>query len=390
MSQNQTAIASRQHRIELQLQQLISRVQQHLALPLNLLNGRAGQLLFLYQAAKWQPRWVSESYLSTEIDRLHEASANLVTDPTLSTGLPGVAWFYQYILQDQQVLEDCNQNTDSCLIQMLQQGMTETEYVLGLAGMAPYIGRRLAYNSQLAQVFLQQMALRSVCIQPGLRCWPVPSQSVFRLNKNQPDLPEYNLGFAHGQAGMIAALLPLLDLPATASQAATLIGEGCNWLLAQQQDANIHGSYFAHLAGVAGVSRLAWCYGDLAIALLLARVANKLAKPEYAQAARQFGCHAAKRTVAQAMITDPWICHGAGGLALMFRLLYRQLPQPEFLAAADSWLDQLLGQLAGQAYPEQPTDPTATGLISGAAGAGLCLLDALDQAPDWVDALLLG
>ena len=184
--------------------------------------------------------------------------------------------------------------------------------------------------------------------------------------------------------------MPLLDLPATASQAATLIGEGCNWLLAQQQDANIHGSYFAHLAGVAGVSRLAWCYGDLAIALLLARVANKLAKPEYAQAARQFGCHAAKRTVAQAMITDPWICHGAGGLALMFRLLYRQLPQPEFLAAADSWLDQLLGQLAGQAYPEQPTDPTATGLISGAAGAGLCLLDALDQAPDWVDALLLG
>ena len=384
---------------------LIEKVTASSSTSVALLSGRAGQLLFLYQAAQLHTSQIDVNWLSAEISTLIANAKTVLPDCSMAYGMAGIAWFYQYVLQDQQESAEENAAVDNLFAQLLSvhKWQGEYEYILGLAGYAPYLARRthteLGKKNALAliQHFSQLAAMAG-----GLANWLTSHGSAFRMNKNSLAQTEINLGLAHGNTGVLAALLTLSSDPAVADSAKPLLSAGCDWLVLQQQDAGLFGSYFANLSHLRSKSRLGWCYGDLTIALTLARAGRLLQRQTYTDFARMIALHSACRDAVDAQIYDTGLCHGSSGLALIFRLLYRELHDPELLTAAIRWQDFYLQQFQQQGLSAlhkwigdiTPGDRRKreedVGLLEGYAGIGLSLLCGLGQEPDWVDALLLG
>lgn len=389
---------------DLLLQALIDKVRESHSATFALLAGRAGHLLFLYEAAKCRDSKIDLNWLSDEISALIAEAKAVLPDCSMAYGMAGIAWFYQYVLQDQQESDVENAAVDSLFSELLavNNWQGEYEYVLGLAGYAPYLARRTHTEQGKKNAFaLIQHFSKLAVIADGLAYWPTSAKSAFRMNKNSPEQAEVNLGLAHGNAGVLAALLTLSREPSVADAARPLLVAGCDWLLLQKQDVTMCRSYFSNLSHLQTKSRLGWCYGDLSIALTLGRAGKLLQQQQYIDSALVIALHAASRDAADAQIYDAGLCHGSSGLALIFKLLYRELKAPELLEAAIRWQNFYLQQYQQQGLSAlhkwigdvEPGDRRKReedlGLLEGYAGIGLSLLTGLGQEPDWVDALLL-
>lgn len=393
-------------------QQLINQVLQHIATRLlaqktdqyGLLSGLTGDLLFLFKLSQYNDALVDEAIFGDKLELLQQQLANSTHNADLSQGLSGQGWFLEYINQAQG--EDYDPELCEEIDAIIQSNLSsdhwpgEIEVVLGLGGPAVYAARRQLKSAptDLFEQLISYYENAATQISDTTISWSQPADSVYRFNKDQPQIPEFNLGLAHGVPGIIAAILPALNIPRLQKRAKTLLIQSCDWLLEQELDIAQQTSCFASTCndGHPG-SRMGWCYGDLTIALTLARVGNALAIPRYIHKAKHISLYNVKRDEQSGGIRDAGLCHGSAGLALIFQLLYQQLDEPELLQAADHWLLFTLDlyrqkNLTGlhmysginKTYEEN------TGFLMGYAGIGLCLLAALGHDTDWVDCLLMG
>lgn len=389
---------------ELLLKLLTDKISASTCASVPLLAGRAGQLLFLYEAAKYHQGQIDLNWLSEEISQVILLAKKVLPDCSMAYGMAGLAWFYQYVLQDQQESDAENDVVDRMFAEILSvdhwQG--EYEYIIGLAGYAPYLARRTHTRQGKANALaLVEHFSKLAVIENGVAYWPTSSVSAFRMNKTAVEQTEINLGLAHGNTGVIAALLRLSQNPSIAETAVPLLKAACDWLMQQQQDVKSYRSFFSNLSHLQAKSRLGWCYGDLTIALTLARAGRLLAQPHYTELALAIALHAASRDAADAQIYDAGLCHGSSGLALIFKLLDREFHAPEIAEAATRWHNFYLQQYQQQGLAAlhkwvgdlEPGDRRKReedfGLLEGYAGIGLSLLVHLGQEPDWVDGLLL-
>lgn len=386
------------------LRELINKVQYNSASTSSLLNGRSGELLFLYQAAKYDSNLVDLDWLSSEINKLMAKARSILPDLSIGYGLAGIAWFYQYILQDLRENDQHNFAIDNLYSEILasEEWRGEFEYVLGLAGFAPYVTRRshTALGKRNVIALIAHFSRLAVWNRKAAY-WPTLALSVYRINKDVPTDLEVNLGLAHGQTGVIAALLGLSKHADYNKDSIELLRAGCEWIIEQQQDKTIFGSCFPNISRFPGQSRLGWCYGDLTVALTLARVGNYIDCQRFTQVAIDTALHAAKRDHISGQIHDAGICHGSSGLALIFYLLFRELKVPELMLVAKHWFNffvkeyhkygiiSLCKWTGKSGYSGKKMRQENFGLLEGYAGIGLCLLVGLGQEPNWVDALLL-
>jgi len=378
-----------------------------------LLSGLTGDLLFLYQFSQYEASLakgfspaeaslVDEAIFNNKLEFLQQQLATSVSRPDLSSGLSGQGWFLEYLNQgqgsdyDPELCEEIDSILHNTLSTDTWSG--EIEMVLGLSGIAIYAGRR-QLQSGSAELFDKLIGhFESIAIQTGdnTLAWPQPDNSVYRFNKDDLERPEFNLGLAHGVPGIIAAILPALKIPALYERTKSLLVQSCDWLLDQELDDPQSISCFASSCNDNHGSRLGWCYGDLTIALTLARVGRALEHPSYIDKAKQISLHAARRDNKQGMIRDAGLCHGSAGLALIFQLLNREINETELLQAANKWLlytldlyreKSLKGLYMYSGLSKEYEEDT--GLLMGFGGIGLCLLAALEGDTDWVDCLLM-
>lgn len=368
-----------------------------------LVSGLAGHILFLWYFRKVSQDAESEQALEQALDLLEKKTGMVLQDCSASYGVSGIAWLYELLLaeQDDGYTAEFNANTDRIIQQMLSVAdwPGEIEYVLGLSGVSIYARRRMAQANKV-ELYATLVRHFSTLAQPVAEqqcCWPTPADSGYRFYP-QSNEPELNLGLAHGIPSIIAALIPACQHPILATEARRLVLHGCNWLLAQRQAVAETGSYFGYLASTQRNSRLGWCYGDLAIALTLARAGIALDHAPFSEVAKEIALHAAGRDVASAQIRDAGLCHGSAGLMLMFSLLHRIFPEPKLLAAKLFWKNDTLTRYEQQGLEGfnafRNTEQGAiyipeSGMLNGYAGIGLCLLAELEIEPYWADALLL-
>ncbi|MEW6991960.1 lanthionine synthetase LanC family protein [Colwelliaceae bacterium 6441] len=367
-----------------------------------LLGGLSGDLLFLVKLSQYQPALVNENIFNNKLEYLQQQLDSQVHRPDLNTGLSGQGWFFEYINQAQGRDYDAElcEGIDEILLEALaiENWKGEIETVLGLSGIAIYAGRRQLKSAPVAlfEKIVTHFEYTATQISANTQSWSQPSGSVYRFNKDHLEIPEFNLGLAHGVPGIIAAILPALKIPVLFKRTKRLLVQSCDWLLQQElaQPQNI--SCFSSSCNDKKGSRLGWCYGDVTIALTLARVGKALELPSYIDKARQISLHAANRDSAQGMINDAGICHGSAGLSLIFQLLNQQLNEPKLEQAANNWLLYTLALYRDKGLPgfymyspltkEYQED---TSFLMGYGGIGLCLLSALGETPDWADCLLL-
>lgn len=402
MSASAIALSEQQAQIRTIIQLLAQQISQDLGSVNSngLLSGLAGHLLFLFNAYKLDNSFVQEAIFSERLEQLQEQLDEQSFE--LSSGLAGQAWLLEYLNQsnfddyDAQLLSD----VDTLFYDALnhQPWAGEIEYVLGLAGYAPYAARRSKFTDQSALygVIVKNFASIAQHLDDDHISWSQPAHSVYRFDKDNLTKPEFNLGLAHGVPGIIAALLPALKIDSLREQTKSLVTQSCDWLLAQQNPNQEDECRFGTCVGDEHRSRLGWCYGDLTIALTLARAGHALDKANYLESALAIALKATKRDAKSAAINDAGLCHGSVGLVVIFQLLNRLLPHPDLQKATYYWLDYSLNT-----YQEKGLEAFYSfngvsqqlekehGFLMGYSGIGMAFVSLLTGEFDWTECLLM-
>jgi lantibiotic modifying enzyme len=390
----------KQDQIKKILKVLISAVEDapHSESNIGLFSGLAGELLFLYKVNQLDPELINEGIFNTKLQFLQDnISSSIGVD--LSHGISGLGWFLEYLNQAQAEDYDIDlcEDIDKILLEAvaITPWRGEIEMVQGLSGLSVYSARRHKKCPQVIfyEQFIKQYETFATQIKQDTLTWQQPQHSLYRLDKLDLSQAEFNLGLAHGVVGIIASILPALSYPSLFNRSQKLLKESCTWLLQQQLKNEGKKSYFSSTSGDTQYSRLAWCYGDLTIALTLFRVGKALDIPLFQEKAIEVALHAAQRDELSGMVNDTGLCHGSAGLAVIFQALYHETDVINFKNAAVKWLDFTLTFYKSKGFcnvsnPDY-TLSESTGFLEGYAGIGLCLLACFNGDADWLDCLLL-
>ncbi|KZN57294.1 hypothetical protein N474_08825 [Pseudoalteromonas luteoviolacea CPMOR-2] len=370
-----------------------------------LLSGIAGQLLFLFKAHQFDENIVDEEVFGEKLEELQEQ----LTDQSfeLSNGLAGQAWVLEYFNQadqedyDPELLNEVDELFTEALNHNPWPG--EIEMVLGLCGYAPYASRRAKCSDQhkLYGTIITGLESTATYFDNGHIAWSQPAESVYRFDTDDKEKPEFNLGLAHGVPGMIAALLPAYRIPELKERAEKLLSGACEWLITHQNSASgkdAEHSCYGSCAGTETHSRLGWCYGDLTIAMILARAGQALDRPSYVDHALEVALHATKRDAENAYINDAGVCHGFVGLALIFNLLNELMPHPKLKARSIYWVEYGLQKFREGGIESLYSYNGVTkeheeefGFLMGYSGIGCALISLLNKDDDssWTECLLM-
>ncbi len=249
------------------------------------------------------------------------------------------------------------------------------------------------YLKELAGAFAQ------LAIHTAEGCW-FPS---FIADKKELEL--INTSLSHGNSGFLLILLELIRSGIRVNELSLLVKKGIEFLLAQQvipDPGKNQYSFFPSLIqreeelnrsgnqeGRTFTNRLAWCYGDLNIVLLLYKAANFLGVSEWNDMADELGRELVQRkSEAATLVSDSHFCHGSAGLISCYESLYRYSGLALYQEAAVFWLEKTrdyLDQELHQTYYKGKEGD----LLEGLPGIALALLSSQYQKETAWNRLLL-
>lgn len=378
-------------------------VQQHNHKPQGLVGGTIGLYLFRWCYEKFILKESQNFLYEEELTQLFHHADQVYLNPAFGYGLSGFGWLLDYLLSyddEAELIEYENyfQQIDQKLQELLTPEVVsnnETEFISGLSGVSVYLQKRCrrgAPDALYRQVINKLLTLKTSDANGNY--WPVATSSIYR-EKTESAI-EVNLGLAHGMPSILMALAYATSIQTNQSEIRHALMKGCQWLLAQRHD-RPSVSCFSYNYPTHSESRLAWCYGDISIALVLAKAGCVLNDPEVFQAGREIALHCAHRSPDTAGVVDAGLCHGSAGLMLMFQLLAEiyQEDAPTFMQASDFWLSDIIERFTvhgiqgfDHAMPNAKSRPEQ-GLLEGYAGIGLALLTKLGHRSDWTECLML-
>ncbi|PSK93274.1 lanthionine synthetase LanC family protein [Taibaiella chishuiensis] len=270
----------------------------------------------------------------------------------------------------------------------LEQG--ETDYLHGAMGAFHYFSARRPtavtdrYLNRLATLFMDKAV-----VTPG---------GIYFVNKSLERLNnKADLGLAHGLSGLLLLLIAAWPRLQDQARAEELIRTGIAFILqlelpagATREELTLFPFTIGSDAPPSISNRLAWCYGDLNIALLLVRAGNLLNEPQYLETAERIGLHTlSRRTAEDTLSTDSHFCHGSAGLAQFYKCLYRETGNEAYLEPYGYWISETIAQTDKNMTEEQYKDNPVS-LLDGWAGVGIVLADYLSgEHRNWSEAFLL-
>ena len=317
-------------------------------------------------------------------------------------GLAGIGWMFQHLCDkgwlqaDTNILlEDFDKFLPTIMLHHLSKG--QIDFLHEATGIAYYFFSRHRDNQAATQVLNYYAAQMHQLAEKNDNS--IKWETIIDHKKNEKG---YNISLSHGMASIVAMLSKLYTVDNLGSpQLENMISDSVNYILEQEIDVQKHGSFFPSVALESSHethgSRLAWCYGDLGMALYQA--GNTLNRQDWIDKAVNILVYAAekRRDLAQNSVVDACLCHGTSGIALVFCRMWRNTRLPEFKRAADHWIEQTLKMarfedgLAGyKIWHGKDGFVNQTGLLEGIAGIGLALTSyAYDMDPTWDQCLLL-
>jgi lantibiotic modifying enzyme len=321
----------------------------------------------------------------------------------LYAGFSGIAWVVQHLsdrfLDDGTPGEDLNEEIDQAIRTHLADLRPPIDYDLirGLAGLGLYSLERLprAGGAQCLHDVIGQLGKAAEPRADGITWWTHPS--LCGVTRSPVPNGYYNLGVAHGVPGIIGLLGDACAAGVAAREAMPLLEGAVTWVLGQRLNGNGRSLFPYHVGpGLEPSStRLAWCYGDLGIAVTLLAAARAVAREDWEREAIEVAHRAAAWPIVGSGVVDAGICHGAAGVAHLFNRIYQATGDRVLREAALFWYDHALslrkpGEWVGGFYAWEPVEGTqlgqvaSPGFLTGAAGVGLCLLAATGEVePAW-------
>jgi lantibiotic biosynthesis protein len=338
------------------------------------------------------------------LDRGLNAITTVEISDRLVGGLAGIGWMLELIVgQDADVI---NRMIDDKIAATLavETWSRDLDLLRGLVGFGTYALTRLPAEAARPMAVrcldhLESLAERS---DAGLRWFNPADVLIGPVRERYPD-GCYDLGLAHGQAGIIGLLARYVAHGIDVERATRLL-EACVGDLLSRSRPPIGRFGGTQLRGSDTVTQapMAWCYGDPGVVLALLAAARALGRADWEAEALDVAREMTTREAFAAKhVSDASICHGAAGLAHLFRILHRAYPDDRFASAASTWLRKTLElRHHGKGYGGFRSIDHEGGqiswfdsaiILSGAVGPALVLLDAAtDCGSEWDEMFLFG
>ncbi len=372
---------------------------------ISLFSGSAGVALFLNFYSKFTNNEEftvnSISIISDIFDQINHG--NLYS--TFAGGTAGVGWLIEFLSQNDFIEVDANEiigELDDYLYSTMvkEMGQNNFDYLHAAGGIALYFLKRKSLSKSEYYINNFIDLLEKSSLRENNSCkW---ASEMFSGSNKKIDV--YNLSMSHGIASIIAILSKVYVREINKEKVYKLLTGAINYVLNNQLDTNNSLSYFPDSVLIDGKkgkeTRLAWCYGDLGIAISLWNASKAISDKELEKKSIEILLHASKRRdLKENMVLDAGLCHGTAGIAHIFNRMYINTRISEFKETADYWFNQTLKMakfidvLAGFKVfriKEQVSWINDYEFLEGIAGIGLAMISYVSEIePTWDECLLL-
>jgi lantibiotic biosynthesis protein len=368
----------------------------------SLLAGEIGMSLYylqLYKAYEKEADAEKAIYYIEEAMAQIEELQQLALGHSYSNGLAGL--LYTITLLQKEALVDVDMENEfatldtylfSAAMHLIKEKQTN-DFLHGAMGIIYYFINRLpskpikAYTTQLLEAFCHTVVIEV-------------EGTWFRnitFNTDSPDT--INFGLSHGNAVFLILLIQAYEKGIQIKEIPQLVETGIQLLLHYEQSINVKQERYSlfpiyvnskNKTDLTYSNRLAWCYGDLNIVLLLYHAARFLSKPAYAKLADAMADTILLRTdFKSTLAVDAHFCHGTSGLAQFYKHLYDLQPLDKYKKAWEYWLQETIRVLPQEIDMGLYKDKERN-FLEGLVGVNLTLLSYLSEQPlNWSAALLL-
>ncbi|MGB5821925.1 MAG: lanthionine synthetase LanC family protein [Saonia sp.] len=327
---------------------------------------------------------------------------------TYSTGLAGFGWTLQHLHSQNFLAEDCDDLLhpfDEYLYNRMKFDLEQGNYdfLHGALGYGFYFLNRYKYTQEsILKTKYQSFLLELIDI---LDAHAIVEENCLKwkiiLNPDKKN-KGYSLGLAHGLSNIINFLVRLSEYDVFKQSTQKLIQGAINYILRFERNDNVSISLFPRWIEDGKIpnyhSRVAWCYGDLGIAVSLARAGKSLKDNDLVQHAMKIFDHTnTRRTPHSTMVKDAGICHGSYGNAHIYHRVLQEFDKKPFRESVAFWMeDGIQKAMHSDGYagykrwtPKYGWVPDLR-LLEGIVGIGLVIIDYLSpNINTWDECLLL-
>jgi lantibiotic modifying enzyme len=378
---------------------------------IGVLAGLAGISLFEFYYSKYldidDNADVGVEMLTDCIDKINEGYSY----PTFCTGIAGAGWVLDHLEQEEfmdadndDLLPELDQYIHTFMVTDMKNG--NYDFLHGAIGYAFYFLNRYR-NTKSAELkekyknyineFMDLLEDLSEDAGDGKIRW----ESELSIETKERG---YNLSLSHGMSSIVGILTKFHENDAFKERAEPMLKGAIKYIMShktsQEDPFSVFPSWITENSeDENGQSRLAWCYGDLGVAMRFWYAAKTLNDEELGNTALEVLKHSAKRTaVEDSLVRDAGICHGSYGNAQMFFRMYKETGDQEFKDAFEFWIQDGIDRATfedGYAGYKQwkgmdkSWEPEVS-VLEGIAGIGLTILDYLaDYNTNWDECLMI-
>jgi len=332
------------------------------------------------------------------------AATGELSRPALYGGMARVAFAVAHLSSGEDTDVACDA-IERSLLGFLELPTERYDLIGGLVGIAVPALQRIAdgnpsaSSEPIVRAVLDHLERLSRPMATGIAWHTPPSLLPEPQRRVAPD-GYINLGLAHGVPGVVAILARCIAAGIDVGRARGLLDAAVEFLrsVAGPRPGTRYPAWLP-TAPAEPRSRVAWCYGDLGIAVALMSAAGVSGRVDWRNDALDLARGMAARSYESSQVSDAALCHGAAGVAHLFNRLAQATDDAELAAAADTWFGHTLAMRRDDAiagFPRAALGPDsatifepAADLLSGASGVALALHAAISQVePSW-DRLLL-
>lgn len=353
----------------------------------SLLGGDLGTIcfLYLYSKSKGQNMDIPNYFLDKLLPNINDSIA------TYCNGLCGFAYamkllkLLECIDFDESYFNDIDSSIKASFQTMLDND--NIDFLHGATGLLRYL---VDTNSTLQNIVLEVDRFSDYLF--SNRICESTAKGIYSLDFSSFDnhTPKKNISLSHGMSSIIIVLSELLLKFPHRKDVYELLEGFSNYLYSEVGDPSTLGSYTPMFPSDSGVplrkSRLAWCYGDLGVALALNRAGQALENCQYNETALQmFRFDFRRFKYSENYIDDASVCHGVAGILQILRNI--NLSHSGFDKDYAAWSDVLLSKVfdyrgrSSFLYYNTPADTFSISfsIIDGISGVGLVLLNTPDS-----------
>lgn len=361
-----------------------------------LLSGKLGTFLFKYKYFKLFNNAELLDQLFEEITESIYSDIN-ISDESFCEGSSGKNCFYNYLFSEKIITSEDLDLITTDFESMIQKA--ENQILLGnydfLYGASGYLHSYICHN-EISYAKEYYFKLKDIFTPYIDKCKVSNHYPYFDSVKGHHLSPiKTDLSLAHGISGLLKANLDLLSLDTTYKPLINNCNNIIDYILEHQFTTPTE-SYFPNFIYSDKIdvesSRLAWCYGDLGIAIILLFASIQL-KSSYLKekAIDILEFNSKRRSPDNTRVKDISLCHGSAGIMHIFNKAYLLTLEPKFKEAADYWFDETMkfgtytDTISGFKSFHNPINSFVqdNSILLGVSGVGLALLSHLTHDTSW-------